>query len=129
MGKIGQSAGASKLGWRFKVARSELCDGVEHQFSDHELDVNEPLASHPDEPEVTENDDGVEQENQARVTLLVRWMSRVPSAQRISWIWLDATLRLIIPPSSFCRLLRVSALERQFYIAENGDASETGVSG
>ena len=63
MGKIGQSAGASKLGWRFKVAHSELCDGVEHQFSDHELDVNEPLASHPDEPEVTENDGDVEQEN------------------------------------------------------------------
>ena len=78
---------------------------------------------------MTENDDDVEQENQARVTLLVLWMSRIPSAQRISWIWLDATLRLIIPPSSFCRLSRVSALERQFYITENGDASETAVSG
>ena len=39
---------------------------IEQQFSDDEGDVNEPLAPLPDEPEVVEGEDDVEQEDQAQ---------------------------------------------------------------
>jgi len=52
-------------GSTLKVLKWVKTDKVQ-QFSDDEGDVNEPLAPLPDEPEVVEGDDDVEQEDQAQ---------------------------------------------------------------
>jgi len=51
-------------GSTLKVLKWVKTDRVQ-QFSDDEGDVNEPLAPLPDEPEVVEGEDDVEQEDQA----------------------------------------------------------------
>jgi len=52
-------------GSTLKVLKWVKTDKVQ-QFSDDEGDVNEPLAPLPDEPEVVEGEDDVEQEDQAQ---------------------------------------------------------------
>ena len=54
-----------KPGWRLKLHVPNDATWIEQQFSDDEGDVNEPLAPLPDEPEVAEGEDDVEQEDQA----------------------------------------------------------------
>jgi len=55
-----------KPGWRLKLHVPNDATWIEQQFSDDEGDVNEPLAPLPDEPEVVEGEDDVEQEDQAQ---------------------------------------------------------------